>query len=1151
MLRGRGPSSLCVGVLLVGASMARADAVPVPSALTPRRALTAGGYDHFAGTLAPSGDEIFFVGNANSTAEIFAQNLERGFPRLLFDDAADVAQPRISPDGRRLLYISYQQDAGGDACVFDLRRQSRRCLTRPGTAVMHVFWFPDGETIGALTRQGADGAHQLRRFRVDRRASEGELLMERSMSAPAVSPDGQWLAFVPLERNEGAARGSLRRATRGLALVRLSDGAEASFLPELPGATNLPAFGQDGAHLYFTQYLNDTNFDGVIDGNDNGVLFRVPFDASASQPTRARSYEQLTSGRTNCQYPSPARERLIATCVRAGYLQIYAMPLEGLVPSGWDRARLQAEMEASRDPWEQIMLIQRMVSRERDPAEVTALYRKTVTYHLALREYESAEHYLGLLTARAEGPLAAWVGVLRELVGHRRAEQRLRNGNLTAEFIESERERLHRLDDFFESPHGSARRLARLAEAEIFLVLGDKAQALAMFDAVDIRDETDASVLHAWTGLADVLLRDLGDRDRWAEVHRRLASHGALSTRDRLHHAVAYIEVLGRGRTPEEELPVLRRARATAEDGSEVALMLDLELALARGFEAEHHVGEPGVDMAAVERSVEAEIDRIWRSATGFERHRAVAMAVIERAAEHDWGHLIHHFAEQWLADVPTDHVERKYAEALYEEVMLERAYVELDQGRSPRELFAKIIRDTDSLEAHVGYIEACLREGRTIDELRAEYRARYRRDSPVESFAEAYLVARGLPEVHDVARHTEEVERARALLRPVAEAMPRAVEVHHLYAYLAHRQYHRTGENDARRAAHARYYLALDLAPNDPRRRASLLEEIGLLQASLGNHRIALRHFAERERLPFRSAASELSFRLAKARSLFHAGSYLPAKAETALAMELVERDPDLARYRPLVLDRAALYHFAAGAHERAVELYTALVEATEDRSVAVRMKARLGLAASAVAAGDIHLAHERLEEVRRLLDSEEPFRTDERRHRRAASHFDRDDYRPLVAGLLALARRGDGDLPGAAEALLERHEIYEARFRRYGRDAYLLELARISHQLAENAYRRGEMGAAREHVEAGLRDADRWLSRTSGEIEETTLALVRAAAELHVYGRVPRSAFGFDLLARVREAYRLITERPNPRWADERYLFPIYLTLMETARR
>lgn len=1117
------------------ASSAAADAIPTPSPLQPRRALTADGHDHFHGQLSPDGRTLYFAGNPDGTIEIFVQSLARGFPRRLIDESADIAQPRLSPDGRRLVYISYREDAGGDACWVEVASPARRCVPDRGASVLHVFFYPDGEHVGVLTRDGLRGPHRLLRFALG--GGEGELVLERPMSAPALSPDGRWLAYVPFEATGGR---ELQRASAGLVLHRL-DGSRAplELVPNLPGTSSFPAFSADGRFLYFTQFLNDTSFDGTIDGNDNGVLFRVPFDSTAALPARADTYEQLTSGGTNCQYPAPTPSSLVTTCVRAGSLQIYSLPLEGLVPADWSRERMEAEIRASRDPWEQLLLLQRSVAIVSSREERIALYRRIVLQHVALREYESADFYLALMARLAEGDatLAGWVAAERELVSHRREEQRLRDASLSSEFIAAQRERLVRLAPLYEAPDPSTRRLARLAEAEIYAVLGDLGAALRRFEAIDVTSETDLAVLQVWAGLGEMLLREL-DRDRWLRIHRVLALHPALDERDRLHHASAFVRALVHGRAPEEELPLVEAARRGTPDGTALALLLDLERILAR-------VDEVG------EETAEAQLVALWDASPSFEQHRELAMTTLERAALRDWGRMLDTFGRRWLDDVPVDHAERRYAEALFAELMLERAYVAMRRGESARELFREITRRTTSLEAHVGYIEASLREGVSHDALEAEYRARYGQSEPVERFAEAYLVARRLSDEADPERHAAEVRRARELLRPAAEAMPRSPEIHHLYAYLAHRQYHRTGDGDAARAAHARYHLALDLAPESPRLRANLLIELGLLQASLGNHRIALRHFEERARLPFVQPASELSFRLARARSLFHVGQYRDAAREMARAMVLAERQPALARYRVVVLDRDALYHYASGQHAEAVALYTELVAATADASRAVRLKARMMLGASALAAGQVELARRTLEEARALLDVDEPFRVSEP-HRRSASHLELDDYRPIVAGLLAEARRAGDDLPAAAQALEERRTLHRTRFLRRQHESDLLESARAAQQLAALAYRRGDLEAARRYVEEGLADADDWRERSDTELDDVVVALVRAAAELHLYGGVPLRAFAFDVRRRLRDTYVLIARRPhNPRYEHERFLFATYLTLMELPSR
>jgi hypothetical protein len=57
----------------------------------------------------------------------------------------------------------------------------------------------------------------------------------------------------------------------------------------VPGVTGSVTFSSSGEYLLFTQFLNDTNRDGSIDGDDNAVVFRVGFDATAREPIRPSS----------------------------------------------------------------------------------------------------------------------------------------------------------------------------------------------------------------------------------------------------------------------------------------------------------------------------------------------------------------------------------------------------------------------------------------------------------------------------------------------------------------------------------------------------------------------------------------------------------------------------------------------------------------------------------------------------------------------------------------------------------------------------------------------------------------------------------------------------------------------------------------------
>ncbi|MSP62057.1 MAG: hypothetical protein EXR72_17335 [Myxococcales bacterium] len=1107
--------------------------------------LTAGPSDQLLGQLAPSG-RLYFVSNQNATTQIFAAH-PGGGASPAFDEAADVTWPRISPDGQRLLYISFRSDAAGDLCLRDLATLERRCLTGEGTSEVHALWLDGGRSIAVVRRAGLHGDLQLRR--IDVATGADSPLLDRNLASPAVSPDGRWLAYVPLERGgHHVGPGFSAHAGRAIEVVRLDGAAPGppSRIPfDLPGASGFPAFASDGKHLYFSQYLNDSNFDGTIDGADHSVLFRVRFAGDGSADPLAA--EQLTSADWNCQYPAPAADRLIATCQFEGALHVYSLPLEGALQGDWTTAQLLDEQATSRNPWERLLLLSRLVEQVAEPREKARLLREMVRLHLALGEFESAEFYTRRLQRFLADPEAAGLGaVLLELAAHRRAERALARGQLSERFVGDARARLTRLRAFDERTHPSVAALAALARSEIHDVIGEKDRAIAELASVAVAKQEEPLVLHTLAARSIALWRPLGDGEAVLGLLRALAEHPALSPRERIDYAEAFVREVVRGRPQPLRAALLDGWRGRVGGDSDIAFLIDVERRLA--------------DLApATQEQVRVGVFDLYRRNKTFDRRRALVAATIDRAARQDNDYLLYQFAETWVSGLDRERAERRRAERLYRDVVLERAYIESARGEVPdaRAHFFGVTLQTDSLEAHIGFIESRLREGKlTQGAVGAEYEKRFagRPDDPVLRFARAWLLARNLPVVTDDAAHERVVGEVVAHLEIASRGLRGAPEIDHLLGWVAHQRWLRTAFAPSALEADTRYQLALDLARDNPRQRAPLLDGLAALQSSVGNHRLALDHFALREKLPFIDPAAELAHRLGKARSLLHADRDAEAAREAARAVLLVEKHPALARFRPLVLDRAALCHLAAADFAGALRRYAELAPLIENLPAGAardrdRLVLRIGRAAASLGAGALPAALADLAAAEPLVDGGVPGPTPSRiqvRLRRATPEEARESYRILIVGLRAQVFRRQGDLPAAAAALLRRRSLIEQRLQRTDLDEDRLELALIEAQLAECAHRQGDPRAALRRVEAGLRLTDEWSRRTGTAQSDTGLALLRACAELHFHRGLPLSAYSLDLQGRLRKAHAELCASRNPQQEGERRRLGLYLTLL-----
>ncbi len=1102
---------MLVGVLwaAAGAAVAAASQPTTPPALRDPDRITAGASQQFLGALSPDETQLYFVSDQQSTTQIYVEDMARGLPTLLFDELADVSWPRPSPDGKKLLYISYQTDATGDLCLRDLgppggKVGDRHCLTDDKSAEVQAIWLPNGN-IAMVTREGLHGNFEL--VEISPSGTRGEVLVHGNLSTPAVSPDGKWIAYVPIERSSADIGPSfLAKAGGQLAFVSLADEKKrvVSANLSLPGGSGFPAFSRDGKWLYFTQFLNDTNLDGAIDGNDNGVLFRAAFDGG-----KVGVPEQLTSAGISCQYPMPSTTTLVATCQEQGTLDVYRAPLDGTVPPTWTAAQIDEEIDASPDRWEQLLLL---AHRGRGPE----VLKRMVRLHLELGEHESAAFYARILIAT--DPVIG--KILVELADLRAAERILDRGELSATFVRDARARLGRLEAMNHP-------LAAVVASEIHDTLGEEQQARALLEKIEISDPLVESL---W---AERLLAYYRDDPKYFELYRPVAEKS-------IEHANVFVRELVRGAGPAERAQLTETWAKKVDPDSDLAFLLELEHALAP-LKREN------------QEEVRKQVFDLYRKNKEYARRKALVDDTIKRAVTVDNEYLLYNFADTWVSYVPRERADRRRAERVYRDAVLERAYVEEQTKKTgdARGHFFGVTLQTESLESHAGFIEMRIAEGKNPAD---DYKGKP--EGVVTRFARAYQVARGLPAVKDPLAHEQQAQAALADLALITAEAPQRAEVHALWGYIAMQRWLRGGDRLAAVEAYAHELLALDLARTRPRLRASALETLGRIQSGVGNYAIALGWLEERDKLPFASDEERLSHCLVLARARFHAGDAIAAGGEGEACVKMTEAAP-LARFRPVALDRSALYSLAAGDAKTALARYTELwplVDKPTDQTHVLeaarnRLTTQLGWAAAALAAGKYQESLDHTETAEKLVAAGgQPIGLEGAygRDTRIASIF-ATDYTLVIAGLRAQAAFALGNYDEATRAMTRRRDGLAARVKKDPAAPDVLDLAGAEGQLAMYAYRQKDLAGARAHVEAGLTAWDTWSTSTDTPIEDTGLALLSAYAELHLAG-VPLSELKLDLPKRLETAYNQLSKVRNPAWEKARGLVEAYLTYLNS---
>ncbi len=1100
------------------------------------------GADQFLGQLTPDGQQLYFVSNRNVAGEIFAQGLDSGRAKRAFDEGADVTWPRVSPDGKRLLYLSFRDRAIGQLCVRELPSgDDRRCLDEAGGAVQ-AEWI-SASRIALVSRDSVHNDLRVLEVAVGDRLSARPLL-ERNIASPAISPDGRWLVFVPVERAfERIGAGFAAQAATHLEALRLDRAGTAQPMPlklDLPGMTGQPAFSHDARFLYVAQFFEDSNRDAVIDAADNALLFRVPFASERDDaPVLAAAAwpEQLTDAALNCQYPAPSAKVLIATCAGKSGLDVYQLPLEGEVAESIAAPRLLEEVDVASSRADQLLLYRQLLGRETEVAKKRRVMVKLVLGHLEVEQFGAAELYVRHLAALPDAIANSLAKPLSALVAHRRdLGQRGRPGSA---FEEQARKRFEEMSPQPGDSKG-ATALKHLVRSEIADALGDKGQAREELESVAVAQLGVPSILDAYFRRADALYRELDDRDALVASCRLLAEHPKLEPDDRLEYARAATRALVRGLPPDEAIQILAKEREKVAPESELAFAIELQTA------------NLAIRNDDPPKEVRQELIKLYERQTRLDRKRAVILDAVRRASVFGADKVIEALAKRYVTDVPKGTAERRRADRLYRRAMQGRGYRHMAQGRLDKAQadFDAVAASTSSVESVVESLAMRLRAGASAAQLREEFE-KSNASAPVSTqavqrFTRAYLLSRELPSL-ETSEQEAAAYAAMNELRASWQELRNKRAARALMGAILHERFLRTGDVAAAQKANTHYLVALEQVRSNPRYRALILGQLGMLHEQVGNWRIALGYLDEREKLPLLEDEASLAVRMSRARVLLHVDREKDAAAAADLALGLAEKSALLSAFRLLALDRAALYNLAAGRFQRALSLYDrelAQLETASGSAGRNRLVTRLARAAAAMGAGLPQRALDDLAEVDRGLAG--PALQATLRWPHTAHEEVLRSYRLISVGLRANASRKLSQLTEVQQALETRRNLFRERLEASDQDGDARAMALIECRLAENARERGDGAAAAKWIGEALKSADGMLGRTGAGVDPDLLDVLWFAAELQSNGvKVP-----FDVSKRLREAYQKMVDRKDSGLRGYQRWFEVYLTLMAAAR-
>lgn len=273
-------------------------------------------------SFSPDGNQmaLSWDGGEGTSLDIYVKQIGMGTPLRLTRSSADEINPEWLPDGRLIAFIRSSTTEGGVFIIPALGGPERK-LSGVELDALGIGWSADGKEVAVAGREAAgEGAGILLiNIETGQRRKLTSPPLSFSDNAPAVSPDGKWLAFVRtsnLSINDlylvAVTGGEPRRLTfdnqRIGGLDWTKDSAEIVFSSNRAGGSNLWRLAIAGGEPQMINHAgNKADFPSVArQGN------RLAYDESYLDTNiwRMKIFEKKETG---AERNSRAPEKLIAS----------------------------------------------------------------------------------------------------------------------------------------------------------------------------------------------------------------------------------------------------------------------------------------------------------------------------------------------------------------------------------------------------------------------------------------------------------------------------------------------------------------------------------------------------------------------------------------------------------------------------------------------------------------------------------------------------------------------------------------------------------------------------------------------------------------------------------------------------------------------
>lgn len=226
--------------------------------------------------VSADGKTIYF----DALGDLYRMPIEGGKAEALTQGLAFEVHPRVSPDGKSLLYISDKSGAQ-NIWVMDLETKEERQITKDKNQnYFAADWSPDGQYI-----VGAKGRRNIKLHLYHQESGGGAQLIKKPESLKAIdpffSPDGQYIYF---SKRSGAWNYNAQLPQYQVGRYSMEDG-EVHTITSRYGSAFTPTLSPDGKYLvYGSRFEDQTGLvrRNLITGDEDWLAYPVQRDEQES-----------------------------------------------------------------------------------------------------------------------------------------------------------------------------------------------------------------------------------------------------------------------------------------------------------------------------------------------------------------------------------------------------------------------------------------------------------------------------------------------------------------------------------------------------------------------------------------------------------------------------------------------------------------------------------------------------------------------------------------------------------------------------------------------------------------------------------------------------------------------------------------------------